>query len=224
MIKREITVVLISTAVGIGVVAIVSFFIVWIGFPAENPKDSFRDALSFAGGLFGGLATFGAAIIAAYLFNDWRIIHNKNIDVAFINNIIKNFEDFDLMLTRQYIPIQDLYYQSQDSKSPVDSEAYKLTYENLCNNLSELRLCFLILTKSIQTLAIVHDDFIETVDSLKSYKSEFRKFRKKIIKTGFQDTPPNILTILHAFDDFQKSLSKLERNFIRKYTASLKEN
>lgn len=89
--KREITVVLISTAVGIGVVAIVSFFIVWIGFPAENPKDSFRDALSFAGGLFGGLATFGAAIIAAYLFNDWRSQHNKQVKNEFSLRVYHSF-------------------------------------------------------------------------------------------------------------------------------------
>lgn len=189
--------------------------------PTDQPL---KDSLAITASFFGGFATLTAAYIASKLFNHWKEQHNKNIDVKYIDQIIRNFEDFDLMLTRQYIPIQDLYYQSQDSKSPVDSEAYKLTYENLCNNLSELHICFLILTRSIQTLAIVHDDFIETVDSLKIYKSEFRKFRKKIIKTGFQDTPPNILTILHAFDDFQKSLSELERNFIRKYTASLKEN
>lgn len=72
MIKKEILIVLISTAIVIGIISIFAFFIIWIGFPANSPKDSFKDALSFTGSLFGGLATFGAAIIAAYLFNDWK--------------------------------------------------------------------------------------------------------------------------------------------------------
>lgn len=78
--KKETVIVLMSTAVGISIITILSFFIVWIGFPTENPKESFKDALGFSGGLFGGLATFGAAIVAAHLFNDWRDQHNKNID------------------------------------------------------------------------------------------------------------------------------------------------
>lgn len=72
LIKKDTVVVLLSTAVGIGIATIIIFFVVWIGFPADNPRESFKDALGFAGGIFGGLATFGAAIVAAHLFNDWR--------------------------------------------------------------------------------------------------------------------------------------------------------
>lgn len=77
-----------STATGIGIITILSFFIVWIGFPANNPQDSFKDALGFAGGLFGGLATFGAAIIAAYLFNHWKDIERFNRERFFHDEIM----------------------------------------------------------------------------------------------------------------------------------------
>ncbi|MEX5443407.1 hypothetical protein WCE14_08570 [Acinetobacter schindleri] len=86
MIKKYTIVVLISTAVGIGIITILSFFIVWIGFPAETPQNSFKDALGFAGGLFGGLATFGAAIVAAHLFNDWKTQHNAQIKYSYLLN------------------------------------------------------------------------------------------------------------------------------------------
>lgn len=82
MIKKDTIVLLISTAVGIGIITILSFFIVWIGFPVEDPKDSFKDSLEFSSSIFGGLTTFGAAIIAAHLFNDWKVQHNKQV----INN------------------------------------------------------------------------------------------------------------------------------------------
>lgn len=98
-----------STAVGICIITILSFFIVWIGFPAENPKESFKDALEFSGGLFGGLTTFGAAIVAAHLYTDWREQltttvrqeHAKSTQLA-INKILlelDNYGTFVLMHT-----------------------------------------------------------------------------------------------------------------------------
>lgn len=92
LIKKDIIVLLISTAVGIGIITILSFFIVWIGFPVENPKDSFKDALDFSGGLLGGLATFGSAIIAAYLFNDWRAEKNYELENTLLTNILMDLK------------------------------------------------------------------------------------------------------------------------------------
>lgn len=87
LIKRDSVVVLMSTALGIFIITVLSFFIVWIGFPADTPQNSFKDALGFAGGLFGGLATFGAAIIAAHLFNDWKIVHSTESDTQDAKNL-----------------------------------------------------------------------------------------------------------------------------------------
>lgn len=174
-------------------------------------------------GVFGGAATLTAAYIASLLFNDWKEQHNKNIDVAFINQILRNFEDFDLMFSRQYIFIQDLYYEMQDSKTQLEIDRRKLVYEDLKTHLPELHISFLTLTRSIQTLAIINNNFIDTVDSLKVYKSAFRAFKQKVLDSGNQQTYPNILIIIHAFRDFQDSLVELERNFIIKRTESLKE-
>lgn len=98
MIKKETFTVLLGTAVGIAIITILSFFIVWIGFPADTPKESFKDALGFSGGLFGGLTTFGAAIIAAYLFNDWRDQHNKTILANEAKEIFKKLSNSFLLL------------------------------------------------------------------------------------------------------------------------------
>ena len=61
------------------------------------------------------------------------------------------------------------------------------------------------------------------MDSLKVYKSAFRAFKQKVLDSGNQQTPPNMLIIFHAFRDFQDYLVELERNFIIKRTESLKE-
>lgn len=88
LIKKDTVVVLLSTAVGIGIATIIIFFVVWIGFPADNPQESFKDALGFAGGIFGGLATFGAAIVAAHLFNDWKTQHNAQIKYSYLKDVL----------------------------------------------------------------------------------------------------------------------------------------
>lgn len=114
MIKKETFIVLISTAVGVGIITIFLFFVMWIGFPAENPKNSFKDALGFASNLFGGLATLGAAIIAAYLFNDWREQHNKQI----INT-------FGLKVYEKYLKFEDALYSAHNTLSDLKVEIDK---------------------------------------------------------------------------------------------------
>jgi len=89
--KVSIPTLLLSTAFGILVFTIITFVIVWLGFPAEKPQDSFKDALDFSGGVFAGSTTFGAAIVAGFLFNDWRVQHNKDIESQLI------FKTLDLL-------------------------------------------------------------------------------------------------------------------------------
>lgn len=85
---------------GVVIISVLSFFIVWIGFPAENPKESFKDALEFSGGLFGGLTTFGAAIVAAHLFNDWKYQHNKSVEKEIAWDVIQKFDIVDTHLAQ----------------------------------------------------------------------------------------------------------------------------
>lgn len=105
-----------GVAFGVGAISLLSFFLIWIGFPAENPQESFKDALVVAVGLFGGLATFGAAVIAAHLFNDWRD-QEKTIfirDVAYetsgliltLFNIMQGYTEEKENLLNQIMPIQ----------------------------------------------------------------------------------------------------------------------
>ncbi|QKQ69945.1 hypothetical protein [Acinetobacter sp. 10FS3-1] len=176
LIKREITIVLISTAVGIGIIAIVSFFIVWIGFPAENPKDSFKDALSFAGGIFGGLATFGAAIIAAYLFNDWRISHNKNIDAQLCMKVMDSVYDCDLNLLRINSFLVDYL-----------SEPNKISYQRELNvNLNQLRDIINIMASSLCILGhiIPKNDYNRNfLPSLQGVIDDLEEYHKTIDTT-----------------------------------------
>lgn len=46
--------------------------IFWIIYVYSGDLTAIKDALNTTGSYFGGIATLAAAIIAAYLFNDWR--------------------------------------------------------------------------------------------------------------------------------------------------------
>jgi len=64
---------------------------------AYSSESALQDALSTTGSYFGAVATLGAAVIAAYLFNDWRDQHNKNVEAGICINIfdfayISNFK------------------------------------------------------------------------------------------------------------------------------------
>lgn len=134
MIKKDTFILLLGTAVSIGIITILSFFIIWIGFPAENPKESFKDALNFSGGLFSGCTTFGAAIIAAHLFNDWRDQHNKTVDKEIIFGVISRLNNYlyeaEIFHTNIGIFIQSIVNNNYNF-TPDDMLKYKETLRNI---------------------------------------------------------------------------------------------
>lgn len=93
--KVKVPVLLLSTASGIFILTILSFFIVWLGFPADKPEDSVKDALDFSGGIFSGATTFGAAIVAGFLFNDWKDEYNHNLESSILLEYIDKLDIID---------------------------------------------------------------------------------------------------------------------------------
>lgn len=80
----------------VGAIIISLFFtlsLFWIFYEYAGSLNSGKEAISTLGGYFGGIATLWAAIIAAYLFNDWRDIerfkatqtlHNDGVDALLV--------------------------------------------------------------------------------------------------------------------------------------------
>lgn len=48
----------------------------WIFYKYSNDSNSAIDALDTTGSYFGAIATLSAAVVAAYLFNDWRVVQS----------------------------------------------------------------------------------------------------------------------------------------------------
>ncbi len=177
LIKRETAIVLISTAVAIGIITIFAFFIVWICFPVATPKDSFKDALGFASGLFGGLATFGAAVVAAHLFNDWKEQHNKMILANEAKTAFKKLSNSFLLLATYRQTIK------------------RMSGQNATSTVTEVRDSFRPLIDFNQDIA-VHLKYFEDLANLSRITPLILQYNNCINKhlnymNGFYSNPQN---------------------------------
>lgn len=66
----------------------------WIFYKYSWSVEAAKEALSTTGSYFGAIATLGAACIAAYLFNDWRVVKQYEIILNFVMLIKTSVRDF----------------------------------------------------------------------------------------------------------------------------------
>lgn len=171
---------LISTAVAIGIITILAFFIVWICFPANNPQDSFKDALGFASGLFGGLTTFGSAIIATKLFNDWRVEKNYDLENQYLSNIVIGLRDIHAEL----LEMQDSSKQIKEVPSKIISYASHLNRSRfeIKPALNKLDADVLIYSRLLND-----KDLLDLLKNLKGYCYSFENQYNQLIHKYYRD-------------------------------------
>lgn len=66
-----------------------TFAFTWIVFDFQKSSDGLKDTWAIVASIFSGFCTLVAAYIASLLFNDWRVQHNKNIDVTLIKKALR---------------------------------------------------------------------------------------------------------------------------------------
>lgn len=81
----------ISGAIIISLFFTLSLF--WIFYEYSGSQNSTKDAISTLSGYFGGIATLWAAIIAAYLFNDWRVVKQYEVILNYVLIIKKQIQE-----------------------------------------------------------------------------------------------------------------------------------
>jgi energy-converting hydrogenase Eha subunit A len=77
---------------------VIFFFVTFILFLHNDIKDALKEAWSVSASFLSVLATLGAAVIAANLFNDWRILEDHKTKNDQINNTINVFMDLQANL------------------------------------------------------------------------------------------------------------------------------
>lgn len=82
----------------ISYLAVIFFFVTLILFFHNDIKDALKEAWSVSTSFLSVLATLGAAVIAANLFNDWRILEDHKTKNNQINKTINAFIDLKTSL------------------------------------------------------------------------------------------------------------------------------
>lgn len=164
---------------------IIIFVIVFIAYGCSGINDHLKETLTITIGFFGGFATLGAAYIAANLFNDWGVQHNKSIEIKFIFKIIDHVELFDTKISKIFF----VDYKNIDAalnhddfilkciSMEFDVRVIKDQYQNYCNFLK---------------LPMPNDhegEFNKLIKSIKKVRLEDnQEIRKRLIKIHvFQD-------------------------------------
>lgn len=193
--KVSIPTLLLSTAFGILIFTIIAFVIVWLGFPTEKPQDSFKDALNFSGGVFAGGTTFGAAIVAGFLFNDWKAQHNKQVINNFGFQVYEQFSSFenDLSIYNQYLEQLDELITGYDYEVNFTTlHAHNnLSYiSNITNKMQELKISFNSLYSKFQAYSLVlgtlnvdyirYNEYLDIFKDINSFDDDIFNLRENL--------------------------------------------
>ena len=165
-------------------------------------ETAIKDALSTTGSFFGGFATLGTALVASYLFNDWREQHNKNVESQLCMKAFDYIQGFEFELV-DIERFTILYLVNPDKNS---------LHEKFNNNLERLNV---VADKS----SVVLSDLGFFIPK-KEYNEKF--------KPQFDIIIDQLEQYIHTYDSTFRSYISNPRDevFIEKYrdlTADLRE-
>ncbi|AVF08369.1 hypothetical protein J7S89_03465 [Acinetobacter baumannii] len=149
-----------------------------------------QDSLSTTGSIFGAIATLGAAAVAAYLFNDWKEQHNKQVQNSFALQVFDFFSVFENNILEYSMFISHL----QDLRSSYEN--YELTWEilnkdgntiyiqNIGSKKDELDLSFYRLMSKLKNYYIFNHDIYDFNKKHETYFNKFIEINKSLLPTN----------------------------------------
>lgn len=112
----------------IAVVCIITFFLIfsifWILLFSWGDVNSAKDSLSIVSGIFGGVTTLSAAVIAAYLFNDWK--DQKKYEIVSSLAIEAHREFIYAKDKYMFFLFQHIYETPEITYKEVDDDLFKV--------------------------------------------------------------------------------------------------
>ncbi|MCU4709924.1 hypothetical protein [Acinetobacter pittii] len=211
--KTELKTLLIDVCFWIISICIIFFFFILLLYSHNTIDNPLKEAWSLTIGILSALTTIGAAIIAAYLFNDWKVQHNKSMEVQLALIMIEKFEFFDEQISMLYGQIATPY----DLKDLKHLEnAVNDFKENKQKKLLEIRISFLKASASIENFYSFSGDNEEVKIQLKIAKSEFRKFSNTCLNMNNDASYNTIATnFMFAFRELIPLINFIEENYIQ---------
>ena len=187
---------IIQLCVIVFILAILFFSVTWINIHLQNRIDSFKEAMVLTISFLGPVSTIFAAIVATFLFNDWKEQHNKTV----IANEAKTA--FNLICDERHL-LNDLKrklpnFKNQEPKiyfTVNDDEAHNI-FKDLLANLEESRSKLYEFVKLIEGKSIFNE--------ISAYRDEIQNLNKKII--NWREAIKNCDEV---YDEYESSLQNI---------------
>ena len=145
----------------------------------DNYTSALKDSLATTSGIFGGLATLAAAIVAAYLFNDWKEQHNKQISNALALQAYEEFTTFQrkvLEFTNYVSEFEGLLnsYTGFDLTLEIlHKEGHHIYVQNIVNTKSQMSITFLSFLSKLNSYLLIKDSSCSFDDKYEMYHEKF---------------------------------------------------
>lgn len=172
------TVILVTT-----VFSIISFGLIFHMYYNADAKNSAALSSSFEaiGGLFGGITTLAAAYIASQFFNDWKIQHNKTMEVQLALRMLEKFEFFDDYICSVYSPIKTAFDLKNDE---IIEKSVNTLKEEGHEKMMQIFLNYLTLSISIEHYSLLKntkEEHAKVIIDLRHSRIAFRKYTDSCI-------------------------------------------
>lgn len=215
MTKKNMTysITVLATILAILIMAIFAIFFKYWG-----NVTAIKDSLTILSSFFGGFATLGAALIAAYLFNDWKEQHNKQVTNILALQAYDEFSNFEKNTLEFATYISDLEILIGSYESELDYEVLRkdgsLIYtQNIVNKKAALNINFLSLLSKIRTYLHVKDQYINFDEKYSFYHSKFVSINNyELDSTNLRDDLNEWESNLIGYRDLIQILKKNEIN------------
>lgn len=180
-----------SIIVSVIILTVLIWSILSVLFKYWGNVTTIKDSLSIISSFFGGLATLGAALIAANLFNDWRDQHNKSVRNQFSIEAYNKFSELEQSLHLCLFDIDTLQASINDSDyaitpfTPRYQECLPLV-EEIFKKLILIKMNFSDYVGKQRSYGAVSGQFDKINKNLDDYIMEFHNIDKNQ-KNGFGD-------------------------------------
>lgn len=188
----------------------------WIFYKYSWNVEAAKDALGTTGSYFGAATTLGAAIIAAYLFNDWKDQHNKTVEKEIVWDVVHKFDIADIHLGKFQDAFQNFKHKCQYRHEMPSEEFGNLSIEllGILNSLNGASLNFTVFLESVRKYSIVAEKtYFDDISN------DIREINLIIFNT--QNHKAHFPNSMNAVENTIKTLGKHVKNIEEKYIDNL---
>lgn len=190
----------------------------WIFYKYSWSAEAAKDALSTTGSYFGAAATLGAAIIAAYLFNDWKLQHNKVVEKELAWDVVQKFDAADLHLSQFKESFQLYKIKCNFINEMPDDEFNNLDNElnGILSSLNGLPLKFGSYLESLRKYSVVVENnyFEDNKEHVRDIN--YRLLKLIYCKGKFPDSMPYIDELINEIIPFVINIEENNINVLLK--------